>query len=207
MKKIIKTMFMALAVILAFAACKSAQQMPADTMQKNVSQEGEKVITLNTKVWGIVEADALNEDGTKIVKKPYVYWTGRGIADNKQAAIELAQSEAYAEISRTVMKAVQDETKRGNVVNNGQVQQALTQYWEQFSTTVLHGCTPFGDAVIEYSPSTKMYSVKAMVAIEGSKYNELLQSSLQVKPNTLTGEDLQEFIEINKNIMEAAKGN
>lgn len=85
---------------------------------------------------GIEMTQTLNEDGTGMVEIPYKWYAGIGKADNKQVAIELAQREAYATISRMLSNAVLDKANRGNVVPNGKVQQALNTYWEQVSTSL-----------------------------------------------------------------------
>lgn len=205
MKKSFKNFGIIAVLAMLFVGCTPTKSIPNDTLTKTTNLEGQKVTKLTTKIWGMTESEALSEDGSRIIKRPYVYWTGRGKANDKQAAIELAQREAYAAISRTVMNAVADEAERGNVGNNGAVQQALKEHWTQFSTTVLKSCSPFGDTEIEYNPSTGMYDVTARVAIIGSKYESMLETAGKFSPETLTGDDLQQFIQTNKSIMEASK--
>mgnify|MGYP003309107069 CR=1 FL=1 len=159
------------------------------------------------KLSSIEMADALNEDGTDMIKRPYKWFAGIGKADNKQVAIELAQREAYATISRMLNNAVEDGAERGNVVNNGRVMQGLTMHWKQFSTSLQKACEPFGNTTIEYNPSTKMYEATAKVAIRGDRFNQLLNTAGNFKPSDLKGEELEQFIEANKAIMEAARGN
>ncbi|MCH5309791.1 MAG: hypothetical protein J1E58_07995 [Prevotella sp.] len=174
---------------------------------KTTSLEGDKVRTETSKQTGIEMADALNDDGTDIVKRPYKWFSGIGKADNKQVAIELAQREAYATVSRVLNNAVLDQSERGNVVNNGQVQQALTSHWKQVSASVEKACEPFGNTTIEYNANTRMYEATAKVGIRGDHFNQLLSNAGNFKPSDLTGEDLEQFIQTNKSIMEAAKGN
>ncbi len=152
-------------------------------------------------------ADALNDDGTDMIKRPYKWFAGIGKADNKQVAIELAQREAYATISRVLNNAVLDKAKRTNLGNNGRVQQALTSYWEQVSASVEKACEPFGNTTIEYNPSTRMYEATAKVGIRGDRFNQLLNSAGDFKPSDLSGDELDQFIKANKAIMEAARGN
>ncbi len=172
-----------------------------------VSLEGEKVRQETSQPSGITMAEALNEDGTALIQRPFKWYAGHGKADNKQMAIELAQGEAYATISRILTNIVEATTARGNVANNGAVQQALTSYWKQVSTSIQKGCEPFGDLIIEYDPTTQMYSATAKVGIRGDRFNEMLNNAGKYEPETLSGEELQQFIETNKSIMEAAKGN
>lgn len=171
------------------------------------SLEGQKVVSETVKLTGIEMEDALNEDGTGMIKRPYKWFAGIGKADNKQVAIELAQREAYATISRVLNNAVLDKAERGNVVNNGSVQQALTTHWQQVSASVQKACEPFGNTTVEYNPSTRMYEATAKVGIRGDRFNQLLNTAGNFKPSNLTGDELDLFIETNKSIMEAARGN
>lgn len=175
------------------------------TTTKNL--EGEKVQVETLKMQGIEMAQSLNEDGTGMIEIPYKWYAGMGKADNKQVAIELAQREAYATISRILKNAVMDKSERGNVVVNGKVQQALLTYWEQVSTSLQQGCEPFGNVIVEYSKTTGMYNVVAKVGIRGDRFNDMINSAGSYTPKDLKGEDLEQFIEVNKSIMDAAKGN
>lgn len=211
MKTTLKIGFMSFIAIL-MASCGSSKNValaPAveSSRTTTTSLEGDKVTSETVKLTGIEMADALNEDGTDLVKRPYKWFAGIGKADNKQVAIELAQREAYATISRVLNNAVLDQAKRGNVVNNGNVQQALTSHWEQVSASVEKGCEPFGNTTIEYNASTRMYEATAKVGIRGDRFNQLLNTAGNFKPSNLSGEELEQFIQANKAIMEAAKGN
>lgn len=202
--------------MMAFVACvsvmtscgsKKAAVAPAVSSQikTQTSLEGEKVQVENVELSGIAKVDALNDDGTDMIIRPFKWWAGIGLADNKQMAIELAQREAYATISRVLNNAVKDEADRGNVANNGRVQQALKAHWEQISISLTKGCEPFGSTSIKYIPSTRMYEATSKVAIRADRFQQLLNTAGNFKPSNLTGEDLNLFIETNKAIMEAAQ--
>lgn len=207
MKKVV-LFISSIMLLLSCGTTKSTMAPAVDSERKTVtSLEGQKVVSETVKLSGIEMAEALNDDGTDMIKRPYKWFAGIGKADNKQVAIEHAQREASATISRVLNNAVKDGAERGNVVNNGRVQQALTSHWEQFSTSLQKACEPFGNTTIEYDPSTKMYQVTAKVAIRGDRFNQLLKTAGDFKPADLTGDDLEQFIETNKAIMEAAKGN
>ena len=60
---------------------------------------------------------------------------------------------------------------------------------------------------ISKCPSTKMYTVTSRVGIRGDKFQQLLNSAGNYKPQNLSAEDLKAFNEVNKSIMNAAKGN
>ncbi len=207
MKNQISVIAMAMVMALTMASCASKKAASEVKREKVTTLEGQKVRQETRQLSGITMAEALNEDGTALIQRPFKWYAGHGKADNKQMAIELAQGEAYATVSRVLTNIVETQTERGNVANNGAVQQALTSYWKQVSMSIQKGCEPFGEAVIEYDPTTRMYSVTAKVAIRGDRFNELLNQAGNYKPANLSGEALQQFIETNKAIMEAAKGN
>ena len=72
--------------------------------------------------------------------------------------------------------------------------------------SILKGCGPYGDAVVEYNPKDGMYTVTAKVGMRGDRYAKLLENSQNVsRPQNLTQEEYQEFLDVNKSIMEAAR--
>ena len=176
-------------------------------IKKTTSLEGQQVMSETVKLSGLEMSEALNDDGTALIQRPYKWFAGIGKADNKQVAIEIAQREAYATISRILNNAVLDEAERGNVIGNSKVQQSVTSHWKQVSTSLQKACEPYGNTTIEYNQSTKMYEATSKVGIRGDRYNQLLQTAGDFKPTDLTGDELEQFIKINKSIMEAAKGN
>lgn len=206
-----KTFFIAIASTILLVSCGSTKSSMApaveSTRKTTTSLEGQQVVSETVKLSGLDWADALSEDGTELIKRPFIWYAGIGKADNKQVAIELAQREAYATISRVLNNAVKDGAERGNVVNNGRVQQALTSHWEQVSISIQKACEPYGNTTIEYNPSTRMYEATSKVGIRGDRFNQLLNTAGNYKPSNLTGQELDQFIETNKAIMEAAKGN
>ncbi len=202
-----KKLFYVVLSVLFLASCGSQKKVMEVSREKSTSLEGEKVAVETRKMQGIEMSESLNDDGTGMIQRPFKWYAGFGKADNKQMAVELAQREAYATISRVFQNVVKDNAERGNVANNGRVQQALTSHWEQVSMSIQKGCEPFGDVVIEYSPVTRMYTVTAKVAVRGDRFNQMLNNAGNFKPDNLSGEELDQFIETNKAIMEAARGN
>lgn len=195
-----------MAALLLLTSCGASKKGADFSREKGRSLEGDRVTIETVSLHGVDEAKVLNEDGTKLIKMPFKWYTGIGVADNKQLAIELAQREAYATISRVLNNIVQDQAQRGNLANNGKVQQALASYWEQISVSVQNACEPFGETVIEYNPTTGMYNVTAKVGIRGDRFNDLLETAGKIPENELDKDELDEFISVNKSIMEAAKG-
>lgn len=191
------------AMLILAVSCGSSKKA---TVSAGKDVNGVETIVETVRLQGIEMTEALNEKGTAIVKVPYKWYAGIGTADNKQVAVELAQREAYATISRIFNQAVLDQAQRGNVANNGAVQQALTSYWEQVSTSVSKYCEPFGDTKVVYNTASRMYEATAKIGLRGDKFNQVLNGATNFKPENLSGEELEQFIEVNKNIMEAAKG-
>lgn len=206
MKNVFKMMLGA-SLILTMVSCGSSKKaVETVSYEKDKNIAGETVMVKKQKMSGIEMADELSEDGTRIEKVAYKWYAGIGKANVEQVAITLAQQEAYAEISRTFNNIVKDSAERGNVANNGVVQQALTQHWEQMSLSLLKGCEPFGDVIVEYNPANKMYTATAKIGMRGDRYNEMINNSQNFKPANLSGEELDQFVEVNKSIMQAAKG-
>lgn len=199
---------MAAVFAVALASCGSSKNLAVESsIDKQTSLEGEKVVVETTKLQGIDMVDDLSEDGTKMIKTAYKWYAGIGKADDKQTAIEMAELEARATISRVIENAVKVESERGTVANNGEVQKALTSHWNQISVSIQNACEPFGDTRVEYSQTTKMYTVTQKVGVRGDKFQKMLNNAGNYKPSNLSGKDLEDFIEVNKSIMEAAKGN
>lgn len=197
---------MAMLGALVLASCGSSKNMAVESRtDKAKSLEGENVVVETTKLSGIDMVDDLSEDGTKMVKVAYKWYAGIGKANDKQTAIEMAELEARATVSRVIENAVFAQSERGSVVNNGDVQKALKSHWEQVSMSIQNACEPFGDTRVEYSPSTKMYTVTQKVGIRGDKFQKMLKNAGNYKPSNLQGDDLQQFIDVNNAIMEAAK--
>ena len=199
---------MAAVFAVALASCGSSKNLAVESsIDKQTSLEGEKVVVETTKLQGIEMVDDLSEDGTKMIKVAYKWYAGIGKANDKQTAIEMAELEARATISRVIQNVVEAESERGTVANNGEVQKALTSHWKQVSMSIQNACEPFGDTRVEYSQTTKMYTVTQKVGVRGDKFQKMLNNAGNYKPSNLSGKDLDDFIEVNKSIMEAAKGN
>ena len=207
MKKVV--LFAVSLLVLSSCGTTKSTMAPAveSDIKKTTSLEGQQVMSETVKLSGLEMSEALNDDGTALIQRPYKWFAGIGKADNKQVAIEITQREAYATISRVLNNAVLDESERGNLANNGNVQQAITSHWKQVSTSLQKACEPYGNTTIEYNQSTKMYEATSKVGIRGDRYNQLLQTAGDFKPTDLTGDELEQFIKTNKSIMEAAKGN
>ncbi len=169
--------------------------------------EGDKVMIETVQLHGIEMVETLNAAGNDIIKRPYKWWAGTATADNRQIAIEMAQSEAYSTISRVLNNAVVTSSERGAIANQGRVQMALKSYWEQVSTSLQRAGEPVGQTIVEYNRKTKMYTVTAKVGVSGEQFNALLEEAGNFRPSDLNETELQEFIQVNNDIIEAARGN
>lgn len=87
--------------------------------------EGRCVSTTEVATSGYAEAESLSPDGRKIEKWAYKWYSGTAKANDKQTAVEMAQREAYATISRTINNAVIDAGERVAAGCNGNVRKAL----------------------------------------------------------------------------------
>jgi len=206
-----KVFFLTLAVF-CFASCGSTKNAvsssPVQSPVKTVtSLEGAQVRQQSVATTGIEMSNALSEDGTQIIQRPYKWFSGVAVSDDQQVAIEMAQREAYATLSRELNNAVKDEAEKGTVGVSDAVQKAITSTWKQISVSLTKACGPFGDAVVNYDPATKKYTVIAKIGVRGDKYNQLIESAGAFKPEGLNETEFQEFLALNKAIMSAAKTN
>ena len=169
--------------------------------------KSQNVTKTTLKMQGVELVETMSDDGMSMIKRPYRWFAGMAEADVQSVAIEMAQLEAYATISRVIENFVTTYAERGRLVNNGRVQQALKSHWEQMSLSLQKACEPFGETEVTYNSETGMYEVIAKVGIRGDRYVKLLNEAQETKPEGLSGDDLQQFIDINNAIIDAAKEN
>lgn len=159
------------------------------------------------KLNGVEMVETMSDDGMSMVKRPYRWFAGMAEADVQSVAVEMAQLEAYATISRVIENLVTTKAERGTVVVNGKVQQALKSHWEQMSMSIQKACEPFGETEVTYNSEKGMYEVIAKVGIRGDRYVRMLDGAKDAHPDGLNTEETKEFVEINETIIDAAKGN
>jgi len=159
------------------------------------------------KLQGIEMKESMNDDGTAIIQRPYRWFAGIATADMQAIAVEMAQMEAYATVSRVIENIVTAKAERGTLAVNGRVQMALKSYWEQRSSSIQKACEPFGETGVAYNSDTGMYEAIAKVGIRGDRYVKLLDEAKDAKPEGISGEDLKQYMEANNSIIDAAKGN
>ena len=165
----------------------------------------QSTVTKKIKDNGVTMIETMNEDGTALIQRPYRWFACMGDADNESVALEMAQLEAYAAISRVLENVVSARAERGTVGVNGKVEKAIRSYWEQMSFSIQKACEPFGEAESVYDKATGMYHVTAKVGIRGDRYVKLLDGAKDAKPEGLSGDEMKKFVEINNEIIDAAK--
>ena len=173
----------------------------------SMESEAQNINKTTLKLQGVEMVETMSDDGMSMIKRPYRWFAGMASADVQSMAVEMAQLEAYATISRVIENAVMAKAERGSLVVNGKVQMALKSHWEQISTSIQKACEPFGDTEVSFNSETGMYEAIAKVGIRGDRYIKLLGEAKEAKPESLTGNDLKQFIDVNNAIIDAAKGN
>lgn len=176
-------------------------------MAASVTGASAQTTTRNLKLHGIDMVETMSDDGTSMVKRPYRWFAGMAEADVQSVAVEMAQLEAYAVVSRVIENVVIAKAERGRLSNNGKVQQALKSHWEQMSMSIQSACEPFGETEVTYNSATGMYEVIAKVGIRGDRYVKMLDGGKNAQPEGLSRDELKEFVEVNDQIIDAAKGN
>ncbi|MBQ8157396.1 MAG: hypothetical protein IJ081_00035 [Prevotella sp.] len=173
----------------------------------SMESEAQNINKTTLKLQGVEMVETMSDDGMSMIKRPYRWFAGMANADVQSMAVEMAQLEAYATISRVIENAVLAKAERGSIVVNGKVQMALKSHWEQISSSIQKACEPFGETEVFFNNETKMYEAIAKVGIRGDRYIKLLGEAKEMKPEGLAGDDLKQFIDVNDAIIDAAKGN
>lgn len=206
MKRLLSFSGIAFAAILMMASCGSKKNTVVQTSDQVRNIKGDVVNVEWVETSGFEEFQTLSDDGTKMVYVLYKWYSGTGTADDRQAAIEMAELEARATVSRVIENAVLAESKRGTLVNNGNVQKALQSHWSQVSGSIQNACGPVGDTKLEFDPATKMYTATVKVGVRGDRFQQMLNNAGDFKPANLSGDDLQQFIDANNSIISASRG-
>ena len=188
-----KKLFLLIALVCGISVVASAQQ-PGVIVLDDIEQCGYDM------------QKALNEDGSGFIERPYKWYSGIARADDKQIALEMAQREAYSTISRIMGNIVDDKCEKAALAVEGKASRAIRACWTQVSQNITKGCEPFGRAKVEYDTSSGMYQVTAKVAIRGDRFLKLLGEEPKLDSYGLSQTELRECIELNREIVSAAKG-
>lgn len=167
----------------------------------------QSVTKSNLKLNGIEMVETMSDDGMLIIKRPYRWFAGIAEADVQSVAVEMAQLEAYATVSRVIENMVMAKAERGSFGVNGKVQKAIMSHWEQVSMSIQKACEPFGETEVSFNSETGFYEVVTKVGIRGDRYVRMLDGAKDVHPDGLNAEETKEFVELNQTIINAAKGN
>ena len=92
--------------------------------------------TKTLKLQGVTMVETINDDGTDVIKRPYRWFAGMAEADVESVAVEMAQLEAYAAVSRVIENAVSTKAERSSLAVDGKVSKALKSHWEQMSFSI-----------------------------------------------------------------------
>ncbi len=150
--------------------------------------------------------DELGEDGVTMEKHVYKWYSGFGKDKDLSTAIMKAKEAAYIYVSNRLENALWLNIPM-TTVGPTEVDKAINSYWSAFSKKILNGYEPYGKAQIEYRDSTKEYKVICRVAIEGLKFLHMLNEASSYRPESLHGESLKEFVDINNSIIQWLKDN
>lgn len=208
MKKLVLCVVVTTFLMSCGATKPTMTQAPTPTpavRQQTVSLEGETVIKEVRKSSGVAMAESLSEDGLQVVQHAYRWFAGSYTADNEKLAKTAAKAEARAEVSRSILSIVKTNSEAAGMAVDAKVHETLTTYWKQQGNTILNGCEDFGEVEVEYNPSTRMYKATAKVAMRGDRYNKVMESAGSHRPQNLSEKELDDFIALNKKIIEAAK--
>lgn len=110
--------------------------------------------TKTLKLQGVTMVETINDDGTDVIKRPYRWFAGMAEADVESVAVEMAQLEAYAAVSRVIENAVSTKAERSSLAVDGKVSKALKSHWEQMSFSIQKACEPIGDTEVAYNTQT-----------------------------------------------------
>lgn len=155
----------------------------------------------NVQLHGLEMVETLSDDGLEIVKRPFKWYAGFGEADDKQIAIEIAQREAQAAVSRIIQNEIIDQATKIGVDVNGRVCQALVTGWAQYSHSILVGCEPFGNAEVKYNPQTGLYRAKAKIGIQGDRFKKMMNEYKEKAPENLSEAEFLQYVQINQTIV------
>ncbi len=195
-----KKLFIFCLAALALGACKSQKQTTVGT-----NMEGDRVVRQELATSGIDMVKVLNEDGTGMVERPYKWYAGFSSMNSKAHAIKYAEMDARNRVANIIQSIVQEQIEGGALANNGKVQEAIRNHWQQLGQSISTGLEPYGNAIVEYNATTQMYDVTVKLGVSGERFQAMLRKAGNFKPSDLQGEELQQFIDVNNSIIEAAK--
>ncbi|MBR4156828.1 MAG: hypothetical protein IKU01_09085 [Bacteroidales bacterium] len=202
MKKVFK-MMLAASLMVVMVSCVSTKAVTTTTSENNTTSIIEEDGPYASDVEFVRD---VSEDGMQIIEIPYRTWYGTAKLDDKQGAITLAQAEAYAVVARSINSLIETKTSNNGVANNERLMKAIQMNWDQKAAALTKGCIPVGKLKIRYDDKTGIYEVDAKVGIKAIRFNQIINEEPTV-PEDLTKDEVDKFLEINKAITEAARGN
>lgn len=170
-------------------------------IQSKKSLEGKYVREETLVISGVEVVETLSDDGMSIIKRPYQWFEGTAADKNKRTAIEKAQRVAFNNISRFVNNAIMQVSNGSATSCNNDTLDKFVSHWKQFSKSVIRGCEPFGDVVVEYEPKSKIYTVTCKVALRGDRLQEMLKQHKERVPIIVYTEDVEIYKQLNTTIV------
>lgn len=156
---------------------------------------------------GIEMYESISDDGAKLVKKTFKWYAGFGESNVEAVAIEMAVKDAYARHSRALIEAaIEAETgTNAEPTGYGNVEKLLESYWKQVYDSVSQVCETMYTPQSAYNEELGKYKVMVKVGIRGDRLLVFKDWVAKIKPEGITSNDLQTFIDVNNIIMEIPK--
>ena len=176
-----------------------------------INAQTTNTIPAKQQVAGIEMSNALSEDGTEMIQRPYKWWAGFAEVDKYSTAVSQATSDAYVTVAREFNNMVNMVVERGEITTNGKVVDAVKSYWKQVADKLVKQCEVFGDAETLRYPSEEngnKYLIRAKVALRGDYYIALIDNAAKEAPKKvkgLTPAETKEVLDLNNAILEQAK--
>ncbi|MCK9304345.1 MAG: hypothetical protein M0P27_02990 [Bacteroidales bacterium] len=154
----------------------------------------------------IADKDELNEDGTKIIKKPSIIVIGEGApVDIKATAIKSAQTVAATTLSRSLRQTLFARLDEKTAVIGGESVNVIRDIISSVTENIASNLKP-GEVVI--TEKKGMYQVKAEMYIPGDYYVKALKAAASnVKEKIISNEKIENAQEVIKVVDEIFDGN
>lgn len=159
--------------------------------------------TDNLRLAGIERYESLSDDGSTLKRYVYKWYAGFGEDNVESVAIEMALKDAYARHSRIFIEAAIIYAETGtDATGYGNVEKLLESCWKQVYDSVSQVCETMYTPQSTYNEELGKYKVWVKVGFRGDKFREFVDWVAKIKPEGITSNDLQTFIEVNNLIKE-----
>lgn len=154
----------------------------------------------------IADKDELNEDGTKIVKKPSIIVIGEGApVDIKATAIKSAQTAAATTISRSLRQTLTARLDEKTAAIGGESVNIIRDMISSTTENIAANLKP-GEVVI--TEKNGMYQAKAEMYIPGDYYVKALKTAAtNIEDKIISDEKIENAQDVIKAVDEIFDGN